>query len=348
MPAAHSGGVGATPGSVVAGETDAFAEATADGAAPLIVEPIVTMGAEPESAPTDRRPPTQPQTPPETRTETRNQSARTGSSAETETDSRAARATTSPLGTPAQTPSTPVVPLDPDLLEARIRRELESSTQERLARAAEAAEKAVIKPPAAREATPPVARSAPPSRSPPERTQKVEPVAPISPSQVASQTVAPAQTKRLPPPDAQIEAAPKQTSKPAPKPTPEPKPPKIDPAAEGARITARLQSAYQQGNPGNFAGLFTANAAINEGMGKPLIRGVYGDLFRRTPARRLTISGMRWSSTAGGKLTGSGRVSVSNQYDRGGAWRHASGNIQLDLVPTGGGYRIARMHYQLD
>jgi hypothetical protein len=49
-----------------------------------------------------------------------------------------------------------------------------------------------------------------------------------------------------------------------------------------------------------------------------------------------------------GKLTGSGKISVSNQYQGRLGWRKAKGRVELKVVRDSGDYRIASMIYTME
>ncbi|UHD15501.1 DnaJ domain-containing protein [Thiocapsa bogorovii] len=123
--------------------------------------------------------------------------------------------------------------------------------------------------------------------------------------------------------------------------------PAATPEKDAANLVARLESAYAAMNADGFAALFTSSARVNEGSGRKLIRSKYADLFQRTTGAKLSISTVRWRSMPDGRISGSGVISVGNQY-RGGGWRYAKGAVDLELVRDGGGYRIARMIYRLN
>lgn len=123
--------------------------------------------------------------------------------------------------------------------------------------------------------------------------------------------------------------------------------PAATPEKEASALIARLEGAYAAMNPDGFAALFTANARVNEGSGRGLIRSKYADLFKRTTGATLSIGTVRWRALPDGRISGSGAISVGNQY-RGGGWRYAKGGVDLELIRDGTGYRIASMIYRLN
>jgi hypothetical protein len=124
--------------------------------------------------------------------------------------------------------------------------------------------------------------------------------------------------------------------------------PAATPEKDASALVARLEGAYAAMNADGFAALFTANARVNEGSGRGLIRSKYADLFKRTTGATLSIGNVRWRAMPDGRISGSGAISVGNQYRGAGGWRYAKGGVDLELVPDGGGYRIASMIYRLN
>jgi hypothetical protein len=124
--------------------------------------------------------------------------------------------------------------------------------------------------------------------------------------------------------------------------------PAATPEKDAANLVARLESAYAAMNADRFAALFTANARVNEGTGRGLIRSKYADLFQRTTGAKLSIGNVRWRSMPDGRIRGSGAISVGNRYRGAGGWRYASGGVDFELVRDGGGYRIASMIYRMN
>ena len=110
-----------------------------------------------------------------------------------------------------------------------------------------------------------------------------------------------------------------------------------------AALMSRLESAYRMENATAFAALFTADAQVNEGSGRALIRRRYADLFARSEASELSINTMRWQLMRNGRLKGTGRISVRNRYVGSRNWQRVNGRVDLELVSFGSGYRIARM-----
>ncbi len=110
----------------------------------------------------------------------------------------------------------------------------------------------------------------------------------------------------------------------------------------------KLLRAYRQGDLDRLVSLFTPRAQVNDGSGSTFIRADYGDLFGRVKYRRLSINGMHWQVRKDGTLAGDGRLSVSGKANDGENWDHASGSIQLELVPWKGSYKIAKMLHKLD
>lgn len=109
----------------------------------------------------------------------------------------------------------------------------------------------------------------------------------------------------------------------------------------------QLQSAYQRGDADALARLFTQDARTSDGSGKWLIRAQYARAFAGFDAQRMSVEGMRWRSSGNGRVHGVGRVSVAARKGAGGAWQRSSGQIELELVPAGGGYLISAMLYRL-
>jgi len=122
----------------------------------------------------------------------------------------------------------------------------------------------------------------------------------------------------------------------------------VDPAAVGVRLMGQLQSAYQRGDADALARLFTRDARTSDGSGKWLIRAQYARAFADFEAQRISVEGMRWRSSGNGRVQGVGRVSVAARKRSGGAWLRSSGQIELELVPAGGGHLISVMLYRLN
>lgn len=122
----------------------------------------------------------------------------------------------------------------------------------------------------------------------------------------------------------------------------------VDLAAVGARLMGQLQSAYQRGDADALARLFTRDARTSDGSGKWLIRAQYARAFADFEAQRISVEGMRWRSSGNGRVEGVGRVSVAARKRSGGAWLRSSGQIELELVPAGGGHLISVMLYRLN
>ncbi|MFB1490603.1 MULTISPECIES: DnaJ domain-containing protein [unclassified Thiocapsa] len=124
--------------------------------------------------------------------------------------------------------------------------------------------------------------------------------------------------------------------------------PAATPEKDAAALVARLESAYAAMNADGFAALFTANARVNEGSGRGLIRSKYADLFNRITGAKLSINSVRWRTLPDGRISGSGAVTVGNQSRINGAYRYATGRVDFALVREGGGYLIASMIYRLN
>lgn len=118
--------------------------------------------------------------------------------------------------------------------------------------------------------------------------------------------------------------------------------------ARAAALMSRLESAYRTENATAFAALFTADAQVNEGSGRELIRRRYADLFERAEASELSIDVLRLQSMPSGRLLGTGRISVRNRYSGSRDWRRVDGRVEFELVRVGSEYRIARMIDYLD
>ena len=116
----------------------------------------------------------------------------------------------------------------------------------------------------------------------------------------------------------------------------------------GARLVAQLQHAYRQGNANALSALFTTDGRTNEGTGRFLINRTYTRFFGRTVGNQLSVSNIRWNVTPDGRITGEGRLLVSNKFRGSESWDNSSGRIQLEVVRDAGRYRISRMFYRLD
>lgn len=125
---------------------------------------------------------------------------------------------------------------------------------------------------------------------------------------------------------------------------------RVSPAADWptgvADLIGRLERAYERGDAGRFAQLFTANAVINEGQGRRFIRALYGDFFRETTARWLIIG--PWRLVDHTPLVVEARrarlgVKDAERND----WRYLHGAFRFELVPIGDEWRFVKMIYDL-
>ena len=177
---------------------------------------------------------------------------------------------------------------------------------------------------------------------------KVQPRAPPSAQpKAAPKAISPAPPAAAPTPAAPAQPARSVAAAAERAPSPVSSRPAATPVKDASALVARLESAYAAMNADGFAALFTANARVNEGSGRGLIRSKYADLFKRTAGAKLSISNVRWRSMPDGRISGSGAISVGNQY-RAGGWRYAKGGVDLELIRDGTGYRIASMIYRLN
>jgi hypothetical protein len=120
------------------------------------------------------------------------------------------------------------------------------------------------------------------------------------------------------------------------------------PEKDAAAVVARLEGAYAAMNADGFAALFTADARVNEGSGRGLIRSKYADLFKRLDGAKLSINNMRWRAMPDGRISGTGAITVGTRHPGEGRYRYAAGRIDFELARDGGGYRIASMIYRMN
>jgi hypothetical protein len=112
-------------------------------------------------------------------------------------------------------------------------------------------------------------------------------------------------------------------------------------------LVRRLASAYGRGDLPTFVALFASNARVNEGRGTAFIRKDYADFFARTPERSLQVQRIHWRPAADGRLVGTAVVRAEVR-DRGSfRRRRLAGSLELELIPSGGGFRIAKLLHTL-
>ncbi len=113
------------------------------------------------------------------------------------------------------------------------------------------------------------------------------------------------------------------------------------------KVITHLTRVYQAGDLEGLVSLFTADAQVTGGRGKSYLRADYGDFFAQTPYRQLGIQSLRWQTGKEGRLIGRGDLTVRTRRHAQDAWHKASGSIHFELVPSKGGYKIARMEHTM-
>ncbi len=121
------------------------------------------------------------------------------------------------------------------------------------------------------------------------------------------------------------------------------------PAPDAARANAvstllnRLEGSIASGDLPGLAGLFTANAIVDDGAGIAAVRSQYARHFSAAGQHRMTISAMKWHEAEHQRLVGRGAIRVRTRSGPGADWQETAGTIELELVPWMGDYRIAKM-----
>ena len=122
----------------------------------------------------------------------------------------------------------------------------------------------------------------------------------------------------------------------------------MSPSAVGSQVLASLEEAYRRGDAGAFASLFTPDARINDGGGQTSIQRTYAAFLARSASGRLSLTDVEWRAGPDGRIVGRSRVAISDMDDDASGSRASGGRIDLELVPVADGYRVSRLHYQLD
>ncbi len=192
-----------------------------------------------------------------------------------------------------------------------------------------------------------------PAPQPKTAPKAIPPAPPVKPAsrraeELQADRLAPKRTTAAPTPAAPPQPARSVAAAAERAPSPVSSRPAATPEKDASALVARLQGAYTAMNADDFAALFTANARVNEGSGRGLIRSKYADLFKRITGAKLSINNVRWRVMPDGRISGSGAISVGNQDRGGGRWQYRTGRIDFELVREGQGYRIASMIYRLN
>jgi hypothetical protein len=112
-------------------------------------------------------------------------------------------------------------------------------------------------------------------------------------------------------------------------------------------LVGRLASAYGRGDLPAFVSLFASNARVNEGRGTAFIRKDYADFFARTPERSLQVQQIHWRPADDGRLVGTALVRAEVRDKGSFRRRRLTGSLELELVPSGDGFRIAKLLHTL-
>ena len=61
----------------------------------------------------------------------------------------------------------------------------------------------------------------------------------------------------------------------------------------------------------------------------------------------MSISGVKWSPSEHQRLLGRGAIRVGTRSGTQAGWRNATGDLEIELVPWMGDYKISRMTHHL-
>jgi hypothetical protein len=131
----------------------------------------------------------------------------------------------------------------------------------------------------------------------------------------------------------------------------QPPPPVPDAEAIGQddidRLIGRFIDAYQAGDIGRFAALFTADAVTNDGVGVKVVRDGYGGLFEETRDRALQVLGLRWVARGDSHVDLQFRVRI--HVNRGLLFGQDdyAGEVAMVVVRDSGRLRIAEFIHQV-
>lgn len=116
-------------------------------------------------------------------------------------------------------------------------------------------------------------------------------------------------------------------------------------SAEVEALIAAFISNFEGGRLDAFAALFDTDARTNEFRGRDAIRSDYGELFRRSGWRRMSVRRLKWHAE-GERTAAVGEISVKIGWRDGREVEQRIG-LEMDLMRQGGRTVIARLSQQV-
>jgi hypothetical protein len=113
------------------------------------------------------------------------------------------------------------------------------------------------------------------------------------------------------------------------------------------KFLSRLERTFASGDLAALAGLFTANAVLNNGVGAVGVRNTYSGIVGQAGRGRLTVSSLKWRTGKQGRLLGKGTIRISTRDASQRESGDLSGSVEIELVPWMGDYRISKLIHHL-